>query len=174
MPPYTRGGYLGHLHGERAESFSVPLLSPPYPARNIGSLLVISLFSVCLPSALIHSVVLAAFVYHPTTCSVMSPNADHSVAFPELKEENQRRPQKETETYELSCTNALLRGTIVHRTYRTDKSLPGIHLPNFTYNIWSYLLWSPVIVPSAGIPTSVSTSMYWNCCSCCCLRSLQR
>ena len=39
----------------------------------------------------------------------------------------------------------LLRGAIVNRTYGIHKNLPGIHLPIFTNNIWSYLLWSPVI-----------------------------
>ena len=39
----------------------------------------------------------------------------------------------------------LLRGTILNGTYGTDKNLPGIYSPIFTSNIWSYLLWSPVI-----------------------------
>ena len=38
---------------------------------------------------------------------------------------------------------ALLRGTIVNRTYGTQKP---IHSPIFSTNIWSYLLWPPVIV----------------------------
>ena len=40
----------------------------------------------------------------------------------------------------------LLRRTIVNRTYGTHKTLPGIYLPIFTSNIWSYLPWSPAIV----------------------------
>ena len=39
--------------------------------------------------------------------------------------------------------NRLLRGTIVNRTYGTDKN-PCIFLV-FTNNIWFYLLWPPVI-----------------------------
>ena len=41
---------------------------------------------------------------------------------------------------------AVLRGGIVNRTYSTHKNLPGTYFPIFTNNIWSYLLWSPVIV----------------------------
>ena len=40
----------------------------------------------------------------------------------------------------------LLRGTTLNRTYGTHKNLPGISVAVFTNNIWSYLLWSPVIV----------------------------
>ena len=43
----------------------------------------------------------------------------------------------------MSC---LLRGTIVNGTYGMHKNLPGMYLTMFTNNIWSYLLWSPVIV----------------------------
>ena len=42
------------------------------------------------------------------------------------------------------------RGTIVNRTYGTHKNLPGTYLPIFTNSIWSYLLWSPVIVYIPG------------------------
>ena len=38
----------------------------------------------------------------------------------------------------------LLRGTIVNRTYGTDKK--PIYFPILTNNIWSYLLCSPVIL----------------------------
>ena len=31
------------------------------------------------------------------------------------------------------------------RTYGKHKNLPGIYFPFFISNIWSYLLWSPVI-----------------------------
>ena len=48
----------------------------------------------------------------------------------------------------------LLRGTIVNRTYGTHKNQ---YFPILTNNIWSYLLWSPVIiyryVESGGIST---------------------
>ena len=44
------------------------------------------------------------------------------------------------------CTFILLRGAILNRTYGTYKNLPGIYLAICTNNIWSYLLWSPVIV----------------------------
>ena len=40
----------------------------------------------------------------------------------------------------------MLRGAIVNRTYGTQKNLPGIYVPVFTSNIWSYLLWSAVIL----------------------------
>ena len=39
----------------------------------------------------------------------------------------------------------LLRGTIVNRTYGIHKK--PVYLPIFTNNIWSYLLWSPVVAP---------------------------
>ena len=39
----------------------------------------------------------------------------------------------------------LLRGTIVNRTYGTHKILSGIYFHIFIFNIWFYLLWSPVI-----------------------------
>ena len=48
--------------------------------------------------------------------------------------------------------SAVLRGTIVNRTYGTHKKLPGIYFPLFTSNIWPYLLWSTVIVVYAYIP----------------------
>ena len=38
------------------------------------------------------------------------------------------------------------RTRVVHRTYGTHKNLPGIYLTIFTHNMWSYLLWPPVIV----------------------------
>ena len=37
----------------------------------------------------------------------------------------------------------ILRGGIVNRTYGTHKKT--LYLPIFTNNIWSYLLWSPVV-----------------------------
>ena len=55
-------------------------------------------------------------------------------------------------------TRYLLRGTIVNRTYGIDKNLPGINLTIFTNNIWSYQLWSPVIVP--GTKTCVTCRTY--------------
>ena len=39
----------------------------------------------------------------------------------------------------------LFTGDRVNRTYGTHKNLPGIYLPVFTDNIWSYLPWSLVI-----------------------------
>ena len=38
----------------------------------------------------------------------------------------------------------IIRGTILNRTYGTHKNL-YIYIAIFTNNIWSYLLWSPVI-----------------------------
>ena len=40
----------------------------------------------------------------------------------------------------------LFRGTIVNRICGKHKTLPGVPLAIFTDNIWSYLLWSPVIL----------------------------
>ena len=40
----------------------------------------------------------------------------------------------------------VLRGGIVNKTYGAHKNLPGIYLPIFPHNIWSYVLWSAVIV----------------------------
>ena len=54
----------------------------------------------------------------------------------------------------------ILRGTILNRTYGEHKKLSGIYFPNFTIknNIWSYSLWSPVIVDaprsSRQLPTA--------------------
>ena len=39
-----------------------------------------------------------------------------------------------------------MRGAVLNRTYGTDKNLRGICFALFTINIWSYLLWSPVIL----------------------------
>ena len=44
----------------------------------------------------------------------------------------------------------LLRGAIVNRTYGKHKNLPGIYLPVYTHNIWSFLLWSPVVLILRG------------------------
>ena len=41
---------------------------------------------------------------------------------------------------------ALLRGTILNRTYGTHKNLPGMYFANLNNKIWSYLLWFPAIV----------------------------
>ena len=51
-----------------------------------------------------------------------------------------------TTSVRVDSSALLLRGTIVNRTYGTRKNLPGIYLPIFTNNIWSYLMRSPVIV----------------------------
>ena len=40
----------------------------------------------------------------------------------------------------------LLRGTIVNRTYGTPKNLYEVYFLTFARNIWSYLLWPPVIL----------------------------
>ena len=42
------------------------------------------------------------------------------------------------------CVEILILGTIVNGTYGTYKKTIYLHI--FTDNIWSYLLWSPVIV----------------------------
>ena len=56
----------------------------------------------------------------------------------------------------------LLRGTIVNRTYGAHKALPGIYLSIFTNNIWSYLLWSPVIVVSSLRLAPAATKSGWS------------
>ena len=43
----------------------------------------------------------------------------------------------------------ILRETMVNRTFVRYAPKP-IYSPNFTNNIWSYLLWSPVIVPPSA------------------------
>ena len=50
----------------------------------------------------------------------------------------------------LLTRNINITGIIVNRTYVVHKNLPGIYLPIFTHNIWSYLLWTPVIVGRGG------------------------
>ena len=45
----------------------------------------------------------------------------------------------------------LSRGNILNITYDPYKNLPGIYFAIFTHNIWSYLLWSPVIAQHTNI-----------------------
>ena len=44
--------------------------------------------------------------------------------------------------------NTVYRGTVLNGAYGTHKDLPGIYFAIFTNNIWSYLIWSPVIKPN--------------------------
>ena len=46
----------------------------------------------------------------------------------------------------MCSSSALLRGTILNKTYGTHKILPGIYFAIFTNYIWSYLLCSPVVL----------------------------
>ena len=47
---------------------------------------------------------------------------------------------------QLFLTVLVLWGATVNRTYRRHKNLPGTYFTIFPNNIWSYLLWCPVIV----------------------------
>ena len=47
--------------------------------------------------------------------------------------------RKRRASSESPACQLLLRGTIVYSTYGTHKNLPGIYLPTFTNNSWSYI-----------------------------------
>ena len=55
---------------------------------------------------------------------------------------------------------AILRGTTVNRTYDTHKNLPGIYVPIFTDNIWSYLIWLTAVNRTYGTHKNLSTCLF--------------